>query len=120
MKMLKLALLALSLAPALALAESVANSEPLVVPGIMTASGQRFASTCTDAAFAQAADTDKLARRCQTLLARWRGEAELALVRRDNPRVRAVATLATDTDANLPFDTVAAVRALPLLASYHR
>lgn len=118
MKMLKLALLALSLAPALA--QSVAASEPLVVPGIMTASGQRFASTCTDAAFAQAADAGKLARRCQTLLARWRGEAELALVRRDNPRVRAVATLAADTDANLPFDTVAAVRALPLLTSYHR
>lgn len=120
MKMLKLAMLALSLVPALALAQSVPASESLQVPGIMTPSGQRFASNCTDAAFAQASDSDKLARRCQTLLARWRGEAELALVRRDNPRVRAVATLAPDTDAHLPYDTVAALRAMPLQMSYAR
>ncbi|NDK39446.1 hypothetical protein DT603_11385 [Pseudoxanthomonas gei] len=120
MKMLKLAMLALSLAPPLALAQSVSASESLRVPGIMTPSGQRFASTCTDAAFAQAADSARLARRCQTLLAHWRGEAELALVRRDNPRVRAVAILVPDSNALLPFDTVAALRTMPLQMSSGR
>ena len=120
MKMLTLALLAISLAPAVVLAQASAQPDSLRVPGTMTPSGHRFASTCTDTAFAQASDAQALARHCQSLLARWQGEAELALARRSNPRVRALATRAAATDANLPFDTVATLRAMPLQMSHGR
>ena len=120
MKMLKLAALALTLLPTMAMAQETGAAQSLVVPGVMTASGHRFAEHCTDAEFARAADSAALAQRCQKLLARWRGEADLVIARRFNPRIQGVATIARTSDAGLPFDTVAALRSMPLQISYGR
>lgn len=120
MKMLKLATLALAMLPAMAMAQEKAAPQSLVVPGVMTTSGHRFAEHCTDAAFAQAADDAALAQRCQKLLAHWRGEADLVIARRANPRIRSVATMSRTSEPGLPFDTVAAMRNMPLQNSYGR
>lgn len=120
MKMLKLAALALTVLPAMAMAQETRAPQSLVVPGVMTTSGHRFAEHCTDAEFARAADGPALAQRCQKLLARWHGEADLLLARRSNPRIQGVATIARTSDAGLPLDTVAALRNLPLQYSYGR
>lgn len=120
MKMLKLAALALTILPAMTMAQEITAPQSLVVPGVMTPSGHRFAEHCTDAEFTRAADGPALARRCQKLLARWHGEADQVIARRSNPRVQGVATVARTSDAGLPFDTVAALRSMPLQISYGR
>lgn len=48
---------------------------PLEVPGIMTPSGQKFVSLCSDAAFAKATDPAARILRCERVLAEWRAEA---------------------------------------------
>lgn len=120
MKMLKLAALALSILPAVAMAQENSSPRSLAVPGLMTTSGHRFAEHCTDQAFARADDDVALAQRCQKLLARWRGEADLVRARRENPRIHAIARIARTSEAGLPFDTVAAMRNMPLQNSYGR
>lgn len=120
MKMPKLAVLAVALLPLMAIAQEHPAPQSLVVPGVMTTSGHRFATHCTDAGFARARNDAALARRCLKLLARWQAEADLVLARRANPRIRDVATLAHTGRAELPFDTVATLRSLPLQYSYGR
>lgn len=75
MNLPKLAILALLLSPALAVAEEPAASSPLVVPGIMTPAGEKFANLCSDSAFAEAEDPVARHNRCERLLANWRFEA---------------------------------------------
>lgn len=109
MKLMKIATLALLLAPAMAMAADGTRPTALVVPGVMTTAGHKFASQCNDDAFSLSTNEGKLADKCQKLLAHWNAEADMRQQLRDNPRLIAVAK-AADTSANLPFDTVAALR----------
>jgi hypothetical protein len=101
------------LSPALAMAAEGLPSSMLVVPGIMTAAGERFASQCSDEAFAVAPSSQKLANRCDRLLARWHAEAAQRIARRANPRIEKIMVANTAEGAHLPFDTVAMLRSDP-------
>lgn len=98
------------LSPALAMAAEGLPSSTLVVPGIMTTAGERFVSQCSDEAFAGAPDSQKLARRCGKLLARWHAEAAQRIARQVNPRVEKSISVNPVEGAHLPFDTVAMLR----------
>ncbi|MEO6102506.1 MAG: hypothetical protein ABIP44_02575 [Pseudoxanthomonas sp.] len=108
----KIVVVALLLTPAVAIAAEPSQQASLVVPGVMTTAGGKFAKQCNDEAFSSSTNQRVLGEKCQKLLARWRAEAQLRRERRDNPRLIAVAK-AVDTDANLPFDTVASLRGDP-------
>ena len=60
MKMLKVAGLALMLAPALGMAAADTSPASLVVPGIVTSAGDKFAEQCNDTAFSRSADQARL------------------------------------------------------------
>ena len=105
MKMLKVAGLALMLTPAVGMAAEDASPASLVVPGIVTSAGVKFADRCNDAAFSRSADQAKLAEKCQQLLARWHAEANMRRELRNNPRLVSVVN-AEDANANLPFHGV--------------
>jgi hypothetical protein len=75
MKLWKPVFLILLWSPALAAAAATTATSPLVVPGLMTPTGRKFADKCSDAAFADAADPAARTRRCERLLLQWRLEA---------------------------------------------
>ena len=75
MNVLKAVALTLLLTPALAAAAQAPAPSSLVVPGIMTPAGQKFADLCSDRAFAGAADPAARGNRCARLLSQWRFEA---------------------------------------------
>lgn len=101
------------LSPALAMASGQPSSDVLLVPGVMTSAGERFASQCSDKAFAGTENKDKRAKRCEKLLARWHAEAAQRIARRANPRIEKVALVSQVDGINLPFDTVAMLRSDP-------
>ena len=121
MKTAKVLLLAcsLSVAPFMAMAQGPAQPTELKVPGVMTTAGKWFVEKCSDDALAAVANTDRRMRRCTKLLARWHHEAELREAQRENPRLLDYSNVAASGDANLPFDTVAQFRNMPLVYSYH-
>jgi hypothetical protein len=71
MKLLACTALAAMLVPVLATATEPSESPTLVVPGVMTTAGEKFASQCSDDSFAKATSPKRLADQCQVLLARW-------------------------------------------------
>lgn len=77
MTLSKLTLLIALLSPALAVATDTGATSPLVLPGLMTPAGQKFAGKCSDAAFAEATDPAARTRRCERLLTQWRLEAAM-------------------------------------------
>lgn len=118
MKVVYPLLLSAVLAPLSGLAQ---NPSPTVsVPGIVTTAGEKFASRCDDDAFRQAEDIERLARKCQRLLARWHFEASQRQARRGNSRVDSVAQVAQrPSDETLVWgDMPAHDWAKPMQATY--
>lgn len=92
----------------------------LVVPGVVTTTGEKFAARCDDEAFRQAPDPDKLARKCQRLLAQWHAEATRHEARRGNSRVDSATQVAQrPSDETLVWGGMPAYDwAKPLQATY--
>jgi len=88
MKLFRIASLALLLSPALAMAADDGKAIPSVqLPDVLTPAGAKFASQCSDEAFAGTADQALLADQCERLLANWRSEASRRLhARAGSPR----------------------------------
>lgn len=119
MKVVPVLLLSALLAPLAGLAQSPAPAAVLV-PDTVTTAGEKFAANCDDGAFRQATDPDKLARRCQRLLAQWHAEAAQREARRANPRIDTVAygTPSPTREGVAWGDTPAMDWSRPLQASY--
>ena len=89
MNVLKGAVLTLLLSPAMTMASEAPAPDLIVLPGILTPAGQKFAGKCSDTAFAKATDPAARRNRCERLLAQWRLEAARrtdALADRDNSK----------------------------------
>lgn len=83
MKLFKVTVVTLMLSPVLAVAAVTDNGAEVTssvqLPAFMTPAGSKFASQCTDEAFATTADPSALADQCERLLANWRSEASRRL-----------------------------------------
>ena len=77
MTVMKFAILAVALAtPALAMAQDGdKEAAPIEMPGVITPSGAKFVTHCSDKAFAGVTDTATRHLVCEQLLANWRLEA---------------------------------------------